>query len=204
MTDLPIIMSGPMVRALLREIEKPGTGKTQTRRLAWRVSEPADEASLLPERRQASPWQRVKPGDRLWVREAFRPHGDGPLSECTGPADFQFAATADEASIAIFKWRSPIHMPRWASRLTLIVTATKIEPLQKITPADAMAEGVEQRADRDYQIGRDIQGTDPIACFSALWWSLHGIGAWDKNPEVIALTFTVIKANIDAVEARAA
>lgn len=33
MTDRPILFSAPMVRAILREIEAPGTGKTMTRRI---------------------------------------------------------------------------------------------------------------------------------------------------------------------------
>ena len=91
-------------------------------------------------------------------------------------------------------------MPRWASRFTLVITATRIESLQAISAADAMAECIERRADRDFQIGHDIRATDPVGCFSALWWSLHGIGTWDENPEVVALTFAVHQRNIDEMK----
>lgn len=62
--DIPLIVSGPMVLALLREIENPGTGKRQTRRLAWTVRDVNDNHVRVP-----TSWQRVKPGDWLWVRE---------------------------------------------------------------------------------------------------------------------------------------
>lgn len=209
MKDLPIIFSAPMVRALIEG------RKTQTRRLA------RDGAPY------ASPWRQVEVGDRLWAREAFRVQQTDRICDAGGwyrlvcidyPAAEGMAFDYFRRFIKVYeKDASPvllnrrgesgkdaplnpsIHLPRVASRLTLVVTATKIERLQDITPADAMAEGVERRADRDYQIGPDIQATDPVGCYSALWWSLHGIGAWNENPEVVALTFTVHKLNIDAM-----
>jgi hypothetical protein len=105
--------------------------------------------------------------------------------------------------------RASMHMPRWASRLTLIVTATTIEHLQGISEADAKAEGIEYREDCFGTWNPDgtmrCGGADNAReAFRCLWINLHGTGAWDANPEVVALRFTVIKANIDALEARAA
>ena len=95
-------------------------------------------------------------------------------------------------------WRPSIHMPRWASRLTLIVTATKIERLQKIANADAIAEGC--GVSLDHPTPERTREPFPVEAFKTLWMKLHGADAWDDNPEVVALTFTVHKANIDAVK----
>ena len=157
----PIIFSAPMVRALLAGC------KTQTRRLAWQ--KPLRPV-LLP-----TVWQRIRPGDRLWVREIWHPGqvvADYENRFHASVRSISYRATWESGPTS-FAWRSPIHMPRVASRLTLAVTATRIERLQAITAADALAEGV----DRDG--------------FAQLWNFLHGPGAWDANPWVVALTFTV-------------
>lgn len=80
-------------------------------------------------------------------------------------------------------------MPRWASRLTLIVTDVRVQRLQDISRGDAMGEGC------PFQNMAD--GDDPREWFRALWNSLHGPDAWDANPWVCALTFTVHRCNID-------
>lgn len=105
-------------------------------------------------------------------------------------------------------WAPSIHMPRWASRLTLIVTGAKIERLNDISEDDARAEGC--------PLDQDGNSYDPPPAradcrqdyarysFRNLWASLHGAASWDANPWVVALAFKVIKANIDAPEARIA
>lgn len=184
MTDVPIIFSAPMVLALL------DGRKTMTRRLARkRTLRPKGNALAT------TPWCQRRPGDRLWVKEGWRWNVDYHT-----PAYRADYPEGDGLPDSFYRWRSPLHMARKDSRLTLIVTATKIERLQDITESDAFAEGVERRAERDYRIGKDVVATDAIGCFSALWWSLYGIGAWDANPEVVALTFSVEKRNIDAKE----
>lgn len=191
MTDRPIIFSAPMIRALL------DGRKTMTRRLAWRYKVDVESGDL----RWPSPWQRVKPGDRLWVKEAWQ-YARKQYCACPQPSEpspcddwhegigcrsdregIVLRADGDQAPI----WHPSIHMPRWASRLTLIVTATKIERLHSMSTADERAEGF------------DIATMD----FCKLWDALHGPGAYDANPEVVALTFRVVRANIDSAEARA-
>ena len=71
-----------------------------------------------------------------------------------------------------------IHMPRWASRITLEVISVRVERLQDISEADAAAEGVH---------------TDP-ACpaygaYQALWEQINGKGSWDANPWVWVIDF---------------
>lgn len=186
MKDIPIIFSGPMVCALLEG------RKTMTRRLATRGYVPrrfkgADVAAL----EVASPWQRVKAGDRLWVREVFMPR---PMLERIAKPHYR--ADQDRSEWRGL-WKPSIHMPRWASRLTLIVTATKIERLIRISNADAIAEGC--GVNFDHPIPELTLEPFPAERFRDLWKKLHGTEAWDANPEVVALTFTVHKSNIDAM-----
>jgi hypothetical protein len=95
------------------------------------------------------------------------------------------------------KWRPSIHMPRSASRLTLRLTDVRVQRLQDISEEDALAEGVKrsQRAispdSADYCTARDS--------YASLWESIYGPGSWDANPWVWALTFSVIKRNVDEV-----
>lgn len=217
MKDYPIIFSAPMVRALM------DGRKTMTRRLAWR--EPSEEfleyvsavSGGIPSRISGKPtiWQKVKPGDQLWVREtcsAVETHDgfDGVRYE----AD-QVWRVIDNTSEAADKWIDlfnyrnrrgatvpPIHMPRWASRLTLVVTATKMERLQEITPEDAEAEGVfrhiaECSLDKVF---RDQRGPQAITYFRELWERLHGPGSWEANPEVVAISFKPHICNIDHMD----
>ena len=210
MTDRPIIFSAPMVQALL------AGRKTQTRRLAWREKEcPGGavndgggqmdyiEPSFV---RSPSPWRMVQPGDRLWVREAWcQQSDDGAMvaGRAHYRADGNHVALSDGDGFAVTTaagreaspWRPSIHMPRWASRLTLTVTDVRAQRLQEITEEDARAEGA--RAAYGEPFATDSGLTDRRR-FQLLWDTLHGPGAWDANPEVVALTFTVAQRNIDA------
>lgn len=136
---------------------------------------------------------RYAPGDRLWVREsgwisktktAFVPSVG---NEQSGKG---FQSPDGES----FKSCPSIHMPRWASRLTLIVEAVKVERLTDISEADAQAEGVEP-----------VLGTPGVpldrhyAAFMQLWDSLHGEGATYFNPWVVAVSFRVVRGNIDKI-----
>lgn len=175
MTERGIIFSAPMVRALL------GGTKTQTRRLA------------------TSPLRRCVPGDRLWVRETWAPYDAQAVaakdrSKCFYRADDE--ARHDDDG----RWTPSIHMPRWASRITLEVTAVRTEQLQRITEADCLAEGPEVVGDQRSLGGaidggvmvrtdRDCVYATPRAWYRELWDKLHGAGTWDANPEVVVLTF---------------
>lgn len=202
MKDIPIIFSGPMIRALL------DGRKTMTRRLAWKMS--VDPGGVIGdaaggqmdyvephEVKTRSPWQAAKPGDRLWVRESFflADHYLKVAKKFTGGS-----YKADEThplALKLTGWRPSIHMPRWASRLTLIITATKIERLIRISNADAIAEGC--GVNFDHPIPELTREPFPAERFRDLWIALHGPGSWDANPEVIALAFKVHAQNIDAI-----
>lgn len=206
MKERPIIFSAPMVRAVL------GGKKTQTRRII--KTQPSQPFGGIFH--DGSKWWtgdsltgalietlRVPyaVGDRLWVREAWRTIGYAPLSECVNHADIHFRASASEAEEATFRWRPSIHMPRWASRITLRVTEVRVEQLQEISQEDAKAEGMIewQSTERPCwawylrEPGLAAFAT-PQAAFATLWRDIYGPGSWDQNPWVAAITFERIDA----------
>ena len=229
MSDKPIPFSAPMVRALIagtktqtRRLHKiyyanPGEGRT-----------PKTVHYLRIGNVQAGPFVRdpaYKVGDRLYVREHWRTfvsldkvapvdllaggRGAGVLYIADGGG---MALTADGSRTygdrdnpqAFGRDRRAMHMPRWASRITLTVTDVRVQRLQDISEADAIAEGVEPERDgwRQYgSLGPMHAGSvwaTAAAAYHDLWDSINGIMAWDANPWVAAYTFTVAMGNIDA------
>ena len=118
------------------------------------------------------------PGDLLWVRETWAPLKSGSVDFAADWSDTQkkFAG----------KWRPSIHMPRWASRITLEVKSVRVERLQDISEDDARAEGV-HRTDWEYDDG-ECCDNDRDA-LRALWNHINGPDAWEANPWVWALSF---------------
>lgn len=226
MADRPILFSGPMVRALIA-----GT-KTQTRRLlknsALAAREPQWEAKKGPDgvwrivadtpevSGRIVPDIRIAAGDRLWVRESLK-------IESTDQGVRYPTYAADGAKLwPLSEWtrdRSAvpsIHMPRYASRLTLTVTDVRVERLQDISEADAKAEGITEHPALGPHRGPDATfwaagdgKTDhnarltPISAYKALWEEINGEGSWDVNPWVAAYTFTVEQGNIDLLASKA-
>lgn len=188
MRNGPILMSAPMVRAVLA-----GT-KTQTRRefktRNGGVHPNANDKPGMTQILRNCPYGQ--PGDRLWVREAFAivPRTAYRCSEgvqqALRPDDDHDAAIYREGwtrSRGGLRWRPSIHMPRWASRLTLGVTGVRLERLQDISHDDACAEGIES------------QKGGAAACierYRELWESLNGVGSWRENPWVWVITFEVL------------
>lgn len=162
MKERPIIFDAESIKAIL------AGRKTQTRRVVNRKKREANGWTLdgLP----AFSCPYGDPGDRLWVRETWATmwpdttdngmvyDDDHPFGrpvrddECsieyradTGhalPGDW---SEEDRDHPDCPKWRSPIHMPRWASRITLEVRSVRVERLQDISESDAIAEGAEAR-----------------------------------------------------------
>ncbi|WP_114862064.1 hypothetical protein [Azospirillum brasilense] len=109
-----------------------------------------------------------------------------------------------------------MHMPRWASRITLVVEDVRFQRLQDITEEDAIAEGVE--TERCCGVPSDACGVylggccgqpeamEPVEAFRQLWNSLHDkLGErWEDNPEIVALTFVVHCCNIYKLAAEVA
>lgn len=220
MTDRPILFSGPMVLEIL-----PGR-KTQTRRVIRpqfmsQVSEVRINASgewcgyASGEPGIRRGWRRCPygaPGERLWCRETWRPVMEswrGYVEYAAGGENLNVTsdrleslrrlalrfpgARKDRHSEA---WRPSIHMPRWASRLTLEVTDIRVERVQAISGADVLAEGVGQPWN-----GRGIEAaggmTDEFEAqlrdrFRMVWDSINGKRpgcSWEANPWVWVVSF---------------
>ena len=96
-------------------------------------------------------------------------------------------------------WRSPIFMPRWASRLMLTITSVRVERVQEISEADAKAEGIERINDHPHWGWKDYTGNgqdlSPIMSYQSLWDSLNSKRgySWASNCFVWVLTFEVAK-----------
>lgn len=205
--DKPIIFSGPMVRAILdgqktqtRQVMRPGRYDDSLRghepsgrvvnyygdeRLGAEYVRPGYSSVVLP--------MLYAVGDRLWVREAWR-FDDAEMNSVTPAAlPEQPELVLYEADRLFFddddrRRRSPIHMPRWASRITLRVTDVRVQRVQEISWIDAVAEGAHDPRRAMMRIDPD---TGCVAAFRDLWNSINakrGYG-WDVNPWVVALTF---------------
>ena len=227
MTDYPIQFSAPMVSAI-----KAGR-KTQTRRKLYRLTK--NYATACFDQRHRPPlldmknpdhmpgetwtlsrWASVKVGDRLWVREAWRPSYSAEgwredLGRVARPIDFDPKTTsieylADGEHELNGKNRPAMFMPRWASRFTLTVTAVRVQQLQEIDDAAAVAEGMFQTgAAKLWASSTDGQCFEtPRAAYMALWGALHGPMDWSSNPWVTATSFSVEMRNIDGLAAEAA
>ncbi|MGR7993891.1 hypothetical protein [Xanthobacter sp. ZOL 2024] len=238
MADHPILFNGSMIRALLREIEAPGMGKTQTRRIIkpqpelaapgqWDVFCAAGGWIGVAEEdvpKRSSDLIRVQSGDRLWVRETG--NWRGPMKDHIGGGDIGFtfyAADSKRGRSEFFddKNRPGMHMPRWASRLSLYVTEVRVQRLQEISEAGAIAEGIlHQNVILDVKCygGQPIEitadrywnGTEPdefegfesaSEAYADLWDQINGTGAWAQNPWVARYSFKPVLGNIDALPA---
>lgn len=93
------------------------------------------------------------------------------------------------------RWRPSIHMPRWASRITLEVTDVRLERLQDISEEDAKAEGVATRClaepDESPECSVGFRNPDGFALdnFRSLWDAINGAESWDANPWVWVVSF---------------
>lgn len=209
--ERPILFSAPMVRAILND------RKYQTRRIV-KPQPPAscryeingnhnkaiclaDDSVDVPER----PWfvppyvdkaqcyvecPYGQPGDRLWVRETWAPMSTFDPSPETGAV--YKADDHPSQKVIPAKWKPSIHMPRWASRITLEVTGVTVERLRDISEADAFAEGIETSSNgvyfMDYTHGI-ANACKPEFSFMTLWESINGKGSWDVNPWVWVVSF---------------
>lgn len=213
----PIIFSGEMVKAIL------DSRKTQTRRIA--KARGADRvlyvegAPLYPARNGDTgytgwvaevdklggrnglhlpitcPYGAA--GGKLWVRETWSPYGE---NAAWYRADFNGRLTQPGLKGGgghFTGWKPSIHMPRWASRITLEITKVRVERLQDISEEDAKAEGVEPVGylavnpflTRALHALMSREKNTHRTEYRLLWDSLHGKGAWEKNPWVWILEF---------------
>lgn len=215
MKERPILFSAPMVLAIL-----DGT-KTQTRRRVKDVSADCellidagdgfwqqcyrDDAGAIHSKSWLTKCPYGMQGDRLWVRETF--------AIATGPTDGSPLAADNTAVIYRASWdvevpdtpldgawQPSIHMPRWASRITLEITGVRAERLNSISEEDAEAEGIERVGGtfscspwRNYRKGEpgemDLHCSARSRSYMALWESINGPGSWEVNPWVWVISF---------------
>lgn len=147
------------------------------------------------------------PGNRLWVKEAWRAE---VLFDGHRPRDLSDnAGLAYEAGRHVVKWpaamgklRPSISMPRWAGCITLEVTSINVERLQEISEVDARAEGLIRFKD-DWCNGVDSRWyASPVGACSGLWEQINGAGSWDLNTWLWAVEFRRIKSGISCRRSR--
>ena len=209
MKERPILFSAPMVRAIL-------TGqKTQTRRafnertmklmhaaaqcgeVSWFMDEGRLGKNDIPYIQQFSPYGQ--PGGRLWVRETWQhansPHGPyEPGCTCFYRADYwddPHGMDGEKSPEGKYRaWIPSIHMPRAASRINLEVVHVRVEKLQDISEADAIAEGA---PGGHGSIPGYLYAATPHEHYRHIWESINGAGSWDKNPWVWVVEFKRIE-----------
>ncbi|SOC37039.1 hypothetical protein SAMN05892877_103383 [Rhizobium subbaraonis] len=172
---------------------------------------------------------RIAVGDRLYVREAWRVaqrwngtaprdlsprtmtvfgEAGGSIANQDSRDDWRPSAWPELGNLPAWagKFRQAMHMPRWASRITLLVDDIKVERLQDLSEQDAFAEGV-------WHGGTFNRFADDLAAsaipgrwfptatdwYRDLWKRLNGPGSWAANPWVVAYTFRVVMGNIDEI-----
>lgn len=218
MKEHPILMSGPMIRAILEG------KKTQTRRVMkpqpdpnwidWliRVNNGGDnhyyiDGEITMHINTKQEWREQGecpygiPGDSLWVRETWAVIGWAAkvkTSELTRVYDDMIVYKADCDKPIYHDWRPSIFMPRWASRLTLEVTGVRVERVQDINYLDCIAEGIQKR--NGDGVARPV--TELKTRFAQLWDSINlkrGYG-WMANPWVWVVEFKPVGVTVAPVE----
>ena len=202
MKERPILFSGSMVRAIL------SGNKCQTRRVVksqptggWgfdgaygRITSPHHKKGKFGafiQRGVGTDFPETdlivcpygQPGDRLWVRESFAHiYRDNSSPERRSFEDVAYMADGRGIDIGAYgSWKPSIHMPRWASRITLEITSVRVERLHDISEADARAEGASQHPD------------GPWHAYRSLWTLINGPDSWAANPWVWCIEFQRIK-----------
>ena len=203
MKERPILFNADMVNAIL------SGRKTQTRRIVKPTKDRNGSGCHLAPCEIAGevnggdyalcPYGQ--PGDRLWVRENFLylMHGD------VTAGDIKYCASIDSRSAAGSKnpgywWRKrpSIHMPRWASRITLEIVSVRVERLKQISERDALQEGIGLvLADNwpDPKAMSEAVAKSRRAGFKLLWESINGSDSWDTNPWVWVVEFKRVEAS---------
>ncbi|ECZ9315131.1 hypothetical protein AB7T25_003467 [Salmonella enterica] len=207
MKERGMIFNAEMVNAIL------SGRKTQTRRpIKWkqtRFTEIAerDDGSLWPWAEDcerggdiwfACPFGEV--GDRIWVRETWQVIHDH-IDESSHVEYRTYAPSIPKEKDRYwhtvyaehfgdesredrgFPWRPAIHMPRWASRITLEITDVRVERLRGLSEEDAKSEGIIPSA------GGVLPGWEYRINFRDLWMDIYGTDNWEANPWVWVIEF---------------
>lgn len=200
MKERGILMGAESVRAIL------AGRKTQTRRVVKPQPSRWDGVGPLELRGRELWWTDLpyfplKPfakcpyeaGQMLWVRETWRVDGWTDYKQCIGNISYRADEGCKELAFPcewldrdnkVGIWRPSVHMPRWASRITLRVTSVQVERVQEISYDDIIAEGITEEM---------LHGWPADISFQALWNGTsrkRGFG-WDVNPWVWVVSFEI-------------
>lgn len=202
MKERPIIFSGQFIPGLL------DGRKTQTRRLIklpnesslgiWEPTEVGGPGTFqiingkrVPVPREIAIWHTRSGkilccphgvvGDRFWVKETFYIPTKEEWPNILYKADYLGLC---EKKPEWCKWKPSIHMPRWASRITLEITGIRVERVNGITEEDALKEGMTFETFKN----GTAKGSDPIDSFHWLWDAIYP-GSWDRNDWVWVVEF---------------
>lgn len=198
MKEHPILFNAEMVKAIL------SGRKTQTRRV---IKLPLIDKNMgcelagneLAGEVAAGDYRNCplgQPGDQLWVREAIFPaplemQSEPPrktlwnIAYRDGQQVVKLAPAAYNPTIYNYeRWTPSIHMPRWASRIDLLITGVRVERLNDISVGDVMREGCSAA---DTKSGHRVADV-----FVKLWESIYGEGSWQANPWVWVIEFARI------------
>lgn len=199
--ERPIIFSAPMVRAILEG------RKTQTRRVVkWPIKggSPKPLIDVQPcltagmwKGGDGDGWNAFecpygKVGDRLWVREAWAWPGEEYVLFKATHEHIQREMQSDPNNPQ-FTWKSPLFLPRWASRILLEIVSVRVERVQSISEEDAIAEGVDSVTMADVP----RQATMTRRCdYRQLWDKINSKRghSWDSNPWVWCVSFKRVEA----------
>lgn len=203
MKEIPILMSTPMVQAILQG------RKTKTRRIIkpqpiWKVE---DDGNLYEGNHKgyvkvdghpfwghqfAAEFAKWEKGDILWVRETWQAEAI-PAAPEGDHDETVYRYKASEKTDNASRWKPCIHMPKGVARIWLQVTDVRVERLQHISEEDAKAEGVELM---DYfDIPKDgimYQAHCYREAFESLWKVINGADSWRANPWVWVISFEVL------------
>ncbi len=222
--EKPILFNTEMVRAVLdgrktqtRRVIKTDISNALSAKVAFseygeksvRWDALMDDKDDFYYRRFRCPYGKV--GDRLWVRESWA-DVTGAFEDADDMRDVAFKADDSvwncygqmvyleklgDSGIFVDKWKPSIHMPKWASRITLEITDIRVERIQDITETDAEAEGIECFDPENDQAVCRMPGTDKwdwnfaTDVFRELWDSINEKRGYslESNPFVWVIEF---------------
>ena len=206
MKQRPIIFSALMVQAIL------AGRKTQTRRALkiqpsenWKPESYGEVHKMINghpdsdkvmghgycnyEGDEAYACKFGKVGDQLWVRETFAIYGD--VNKCVIHYRANYPNHVGRSGMG---YKPSIHMPRWASRILLEITDIRVERLQDISEADAVAEGSSKSHPSIDKVSQTFGFADwPRSWFAQTWDHINGTGSWEANPWVWVVEFKVVE-----------
>lgn len=188
MKERGMIFNGAMVRAIL------DGRKTQTRRPANpTTANLLDLQAQYPHKKYniSCPFGAV--GDRLWVRETWAEAGASAPDLKLYRANYPEHVPSHYENVTLEKdvrWKPSIHMPRWASRILLEIADVRVEQVQSISQADAIAEGAPRSHPSIDAVSQDHGFPDfSRSWFGQTWQSIYGAESWQTNPWVWVIEF---------------